>query len=134
MPRRTLATRSRARDEDEEETTATEDIERRPRGRAKSDGENRREKTTRSTTAGRGWDARRKTKATKGKFDDADKFIVSEVDTKYLIKVLDAEPFCYDQHWIEEFRGEGRKMSFVCLGDDCPLCEMVTRSAERRVG
>lgn len=151
MPRRTLATRARApREEEEEETRPRrssrrsrdeddeadeetrprrssrrardeDEDERRPRGRKKGGS---REKTTRSTTAGYGYAARKKTKATKGKFDDADKFSVDEVDTKYLIKVLSDEPYCFDQHWIEEFRGEQRKMSFVCLGDDCPLCDI----------
>lgn len=135
MPRRSLATRSHARDEEETATPSrssrrsrddtNEDTESRPRGRSKDRGGSKREKVTRSTTAGRGWDARKKTKATSGKFDDADKFSVDELDTKYLFKILDPEPYCFDQHWIQEFKGERRKMSFVCLGDDCPLCEMV---------
>jgi hypothetical protein len=39
-----------------------------------------------------------------------------------LLRFLDDEPFAtYNQHWIEK---EGKK-SFVCIGDDCPLCTML---------
>ena len=39
-----------------------------------------------------------------------------------LVRFLDNEPFAiYQQHWIER---EGKK-SFVCLGDECPLCNIV---------
>lgn len=38
-----------------------------------------------------------------------------------LIRFLDDEPFyVYELHWIDAIK-EGRR-SFVCLGDDCPLC------------
>jgi hypothetical protein len=37
-----------------------------------------------------------------------------------LVRFLDDEPFkVYEEHWVD--RTEGRR-SFVCLGDDCPLC------------
>jgi len=37
-----------------------------------------------------------------------------------LVRFLQDEPFAvYEQHWID--RTEGRR-SFVCLGDECPLC------------
>lgn len=37
-----------------------------------------------------------------------------------LVRFLDNEPFSvYKQHWIDRTEG---KRSFVCLGDDCPLC------------
>lgn len=39
-----------------------------------------------------------------------------------LIKFLDEEPsLTYYEHWLNELDG---KTSFVCLGDDCPLCEI----------
>lgn len=39
-----------------------------------------------------------------------------------LIKFLQDQPFAvYEQHWIERPKG---KKSFVCLGDECPLCEI----------
>lgn len=41
-------------------------------------------------------------------------------ETPQLIRFLDDEPFyVYEQHWIN--RSEGKR-SFVCLGEDCPLC------------
>lgn len=39
-----------------------------------------------------------------------------------LIKFLDLPPISYMSHWIE--RPKGRK-SFNCLGDDCPLCDLL---------
>jgi hypothetical protein len=40
-------------------------------------------------------------------------------DQAQLVRFLDNEPFAvYEQHWIEK---EGKK-SYVCLGDECPLC------------
>ena len=40
-----------------------------------------------------------------------------------LVKFLEDEPFAvYEQHWIERPKG---KKSFVCMGDGCPLCEIL---------
>ena len=40
-----------------------------------------------------------------------------------LVKFLQDRPFAtYEQHWIERPKG---KKSFVCLGDGCPLCEIL---------
>ena len=40
-----------------------------------------------------------------------------------LIKFLNAQPFAiYEQHWIERPKG---KKSFVCLGEECPLCDIL---------
>jgi hypothetical protein len=37
-----------------------------------------------------------------------------------LVRFLEDEPFAvYNQHWIDRTEG---KRSFVCLGDECPLC------------
>jgi hypothetical protein len=37
-----------------------------------------------------------------------------------LVRFLEDEPFrVYEQHWVDRTEG---KRSFVCLGDDCPLC------------
>ena len=41
-----------------------------------------------------------------------------------LIRFMQDEPFAvYEQHWIDAIK-EGRR-SFVCLGDDCPLCTIL---------
>ena len=38
-----------------------------------------------------------------------------------LVRFMQDEPFAvYEQHWIDAIK-EGRR-SFVCLGEDCPLC------------
>ena len=40
-----------------------------------------------------------------------------------LVKFLQDRPFAtYEQHWIERPKG---KKSFVCIGDGCPLCEIL---------
>jgi hypothetical protein len=41
-------------------------------------------------------------------------------ETPKLIRFLDDGPFMiYEQHWVNRTEG---KRSFVCLGEDCPLC------------
>ena len=40
-----------------------------------------------------------------------------------LVKFLEDSPFAtYEQHWIERPKG---KKSFVCIGDNCPLCDIL---------
>ena len=40
-----------------------------------------------------------------------------------LVKFLQDRPFAtYEQHWIERPKG---KKSFVCIGDGCPMCEIL---------
>jgi hypothetical protein len=42
------------------------------------------------------------------------------VEQPKLVRFLDDAPFMiYEQHWINRTEG---KRSFVCLGEDCPLC------------
>lgn len=44
-------------------------------------------------------------------------------DEPQLIKFLQDRPFAtYEQHWIERPKG---KKSFVCVGDTCPLCDIL---------
>lgn len=44
-------------------------------------------------------------------------------DEPQLIKFLQDRPFAtYEQHWIERPKG---KKSFVCIGDTCPLCDVL---------
>lgn len=44
-------------------------------------------------------------------------------DEPQLVKFLQDRPFAtYEQHWIERPKG---KKSFVCMGDGCPLCEIL---------
>lgn len=46
-----------------------------------------------------------------------------ELGEKYVIAILDEEPFAsFRQHWIDE---APKKKSFICLEDDCPLCDIL---------
>lgn len=71
------------------------------------------------TTVQAGWgaaDAFLKPKEKSGAY--ATNFKFSESPT--LVRFLDDAPFhVYEEHWVD--RTEGRR-SFVCHGDDCPLC------------
>ena len=71
------------------------------------------------TTVQAGWgaaDAFLKPKKEKGEY--ATDFRFSEQTS--LVKFLDDAPFMvYEQHWVDRTEG---KRSFVCLGEDCPLC------------
>ena len=73
------------------------------------------------TTVQKGWDAvddRIQTSAT-GDFPTDFRF----TEEPQLIKFLEDEPFAvYEQHWIERPKG---KKSFVCLGDECPMCDIL---------
>ena len=70
------------------------------------------------TTVQAGWaaaDALLKPKKESGEYASDFRF----TEQAQLIRFLEDEPFSvYFQHWIDR---EGKK-SFVCLGDDCPLC------------
>lgn len=70
------------------------------------------------TTVQAGWDAADKMlKPKQASGDYPTDFRFSE--QTQLVRFLDNAPFMvYESHWIER---EGKK-SFVCLGDDCPLC------------
>lgn len=68
-------------------------------------------------TVGSGWGDYKKNKSKTSSYPD--RFAPDEESR--LIKFLDDEPFStYNQHWIER---DGKK-SFICLGDDCPLCDI----------
>lgn len=70
------------------------------------------------TTVQSGWDAADallKPKRESGEYAADFRFS----DTPQLVRFLEDAPFSvYFQHWLER---DGKK-SFVCLGDDCPLC------------
>lgn len=72
------------------------------------------------STVGRGWGSYNKTKEAVSKtFGDDVKFPEGE---EVLLKFLEEAPFAsYQEHWLKEIK-EGRK-SFVCIGEECPLCE-----------
>jgi hypothetical protein len=44
---------------------------------------------------------------------------------RYLIRMLDDEPYAtFGQHWLDDMP-KGEKKSYVCLGEDCPLCDIL---------
>lgn len=48
-----------------------------------------------------------------------------------LVKFLSDGPFAsYRQHWAE-WLGQGVKLSYVCLGEDCPVCDVGDRASAR---
>jgi hypothetical protein len=71
------------------------------------------------TTVQAGWgaaDEKLKPKEKSGAY--ATNFRFSEQPT--LVRFLDDAPFIvYEEHWVDRTEG---KRSFVCLGDECPLC------------
>jgi hypothetical protein len=71
------------------------------------------------TTVQSGWEAANALlKPNKSKGDYAPNFKPTE--QPQLVRFLEDAPFkSYQQHWIN--RSEGKR-SFVCLGDECPLC------------
>jgi hypothetical protein len=72
------------------------------------------------TTVQQGWDAFDAI-AVRSETEFATDFKFSEEPV--LIKFLEDQPFAvYQQHWIERPKG---KKSFVCIGDDCPLCDIL---------
>ncbi|CAB4166953.1 hypothetical protein UFOVP964_52 [uncultured Caudovirales phage] len=71
------------------------------------------------TTVQEGWDAVEALSNTDSEFPTDFRFS----DEPQLIKFLQDRPFAtYEQHWIERPKG---KKSFVCLGDTCPLCDVL---------
>jgi hypothetical protein len=72
------------------------------------------------TTVQEGWDA----------FDSLVKSDTTEFPTEFrfsdspqLVKFLEDQPFAsYEQHWIDN---APKKKSFVCMGDNCPLCDVL---------
>jgi hypothetical protein len=72
------------------------------------------------TTVQAGWGAAAAALKPKEKSTDyPNDFRISE--QAQLVRFLEAEPFAvYELHWIDAIK-EGKR-SFVCLGDECPLC------------
>lgn len=68
-----------------------------------------------------GWSGYRETKAKSGAY--ADFLTLQDGQDPVLLKFLEKEPFAsYRQHWIEGLKST-KKRSWVCVEDDCPLCD-----------
>jgi hypothetical protein len=76
-----------------------------------------------------GWEAAKAVlKPSKGSGDYPTDFKFSE--SAQLVRFLEDGPFyVYAQHWLDRTEG---KRSFVCLGDDCPLCHMLADIARNK--
>ena len=111
-PAKRSTTRSRSRDEDS-------DDDRESRRASRSEGA----RAATSTSMGKGRESLRKHREThKSGFPDKLKIDAGE---KVLVKFLEDDFFItYYEHWINDFKGEKRQMSFICLGKDCPLCDI----------
>jgi hypothetical protein len=106
---------SRSRDEDDERPA------RRSRSSRDEDGARSEGGFKRPSNMGRGRADVRRQRETRRSGDFPDFFRVDREPV--LVKFLDDDFFLtYYEHWIDEFRGQKRQMSFVCLGEDCPLC------------
>jgi hypothetical protein len=72
---------------------------------------------THGTTVQAGWGAAKEAlKQKKSEYATDFRF----TDQAQLVRFLQDEPFAvYEQHWVDRTEG---KRSFVCLGDECPLC------------
>ena len=73
------------------------------------------------TTVQKGWDAvDARVQTPSGDFPTDFRF----TEEPQLVKFLEDEPFAvYEQHWIDSI-SKGKK-SFVCIGDTCPLCDVL---------
>ena len=71
------------------------------------------------SSARKGWGGYRQTADSYKGGDFADNLKIVD-NTDMLIKILDEEPITvYAEHWLTL---DGGRRSFVCLGDDCPIC------------
>lgn len=118
---RRASSRTRDADDDEDDRPRRsrrddDDRDRRPRGRSDRGRGERGSRGATSSTVGKGW------QGYEGLPSGGDWIKTWAVPKKpTLIKFLDGEPFStYAEHWLDEQKG---KKSFVCLGEDCPLCD-----------
>lgn len=103
----------RSRDADPEEDD-------RPRRSRRDSDDSPREGSRRpsKSTVGKGWGGYDEVKGSGSDYVNTWKLPTKAT----LIKILDAEPFTtYAEHWLDEIT-KGKR-SFVCLGEDCPLCD-----------
>lgn len=103
------------RDEDEGEERSS----RRSRGRSSSRDEEPDDNP--ETTAG-GWGSWREKRAQMSNFGEEFKV---DYKRRYLIRFLDDEPYAtFGQHWLDDMP-KGERKSYICLGADCPLCDIL---------
>lgn len=107
-PPRRARSRGAARSEEAEEA---------PRGRRGRSEDS--ETSAKPNSTGRGWKSFKEKRASASDF--AKNYKLPEQEE--IIKILDDEPFSvYAEHWLDEITSG--KRSFVCIGDNCPLCDI----------
>lgn len=107
--------RSRSRDDDDEDDRPSRS--RRSRDDDDEGDDRPRKKRPGKSTVGKGWGGYESVKGLSSDYVNAWKIPTKRT----LIKILDEEPFStFAEHWLDDRKG---KKSFVCLGEDCPLCE-----------
>jgi hypothetical protein len=109
--------------------------ERRPRSRRRDDDDEEEERPARSRRSrddddeddkpalGDGWAAFNKVRERTGSGDFPDEYKFPALgEDEGLFKFIDDAPFAtFAQHWIDDIPG---KKSWICVGDDCPLCDI----------
>ena len=124
--------RGRSRDDEDEDdrprrsrrSRDDEDEDDRPRrSRRDRDEEEKERRNLRESAVGEGWESYKKNR--ERSWQAPEEFTTPNKDKKEesaVITFLDNKPFAsFNQHWIER---KGKK-SFTCLGEDCPLCDIL---------
>lgn len=111
----------RSRDEEDDEDEAPRRSRRSSRDEDEDDEPRSRRSSERPSgnVSGKGWKAFKQKREERSDYVKTYKLPEKEAE---IIKILDDEPFSvYAEHWLDERSG---KKSFVCIGDDCPLCNV----------
>lgn len=109
------------RDEDDEKPA-------RSRSRSRDDDDDADADGDGSATSG-GWGAWREKRAALSNFGEEFKV---DYKRRYLIRFLDDEPYAtFGQHWLDDMP-KGEKKSYICLGADCPLCDILGADSETK--
>ena len=123
--KRDVEPRGRRRDADESDEETQTRTRRPARGRSASRSEPSGHRPGRS-----GWEG---VKHNKEKRQTGDEFKVKE-DVDYLIKFLQPKPMengAFLEHFIKALANNSERASFVCLEDDCPLCDIGDKPGDR---
>ena len=106
---------SRAKDNGDERGAAR-------RRRPRDDDDDAEESDFKKPDLSGGWDRSQKRRDTTGG-DFADEWRPEPEER--LVLLLEDEPYVsYGQHWVDERLSMTKKKGFICLEDDCPLCDI----------
>jgi hypothetical protein len=113
--------RSTKSEDDEAQEETRPSSRRRPGAARPSRRSNDEESGSSKSSIDEGWDSFDKYAKETASGDFAEDLEVKE-DEPVIIKILDDKPVTYKQHWVEGL-GKGKKKSYVCYNDGCPLCD-----------